>query len=143
MSVAMILEDKGRDVVTCAPAVALRDVASILSERGIGAIVVTDEERRIAGVISERDIVGAVGKLGARALDLPAEKVMTREVTTCHEEDSIEVLAAKMTAGRFRHLPVVEDGKLVGIISIGDVVKRRIERVEMEAAAMREYIATG
>ena len=143
MSVAVILADKGREVVTAASSATLNEVAAILGERCIGAVVITDDEGGVAGIVSERDVVRTVGELGSKALDLPARKVMTRDVVICHEEDSIEVLAAKMTAGRFRHLPVVEDGKLVGIVSIGDVVKRRIELVEMEAAAMREYIATG
>jgi CBS domain-containing protein len=126
MTVKSILDEKGRDVVTLAPEATLAAAASLLAERRIGAVVVTDGSSRILGILSERDIVRAVGMAGAAALDMPASAMMT----------------ARMTHGRFRHLPVEKDGRLDGIVSLGDVVKRRIEMVEREADQIREYIAT-
>ena len=141
MTVAWIINEKGRNVVTVAPEVSLAEVAAILSEKRIGAVVVT-EKSAIRGIVSERDIVRALAKHGAEALRKLASECMTARVITCRSQDSINDVMQKMTTGRFRHLPVVENGKLAGIVSIGDVVKHRIEQVEREADQMREYIAT-
>jgi CBS domain-containing protein len=141
MTVAHILNDKGRDVVTAGPDTSLADVARILSERRIGAVVIVEGEA-IRGILSERDIVLALAKHGAEALRKPASECMTERVVSCRPEDTILDVMQKMTSGRFRHLPVVERGRLTGIVSIGDVVKRRIAEVEQEAEQIREYIAT-
>jgi CBS domain-containing protein len=141
MNVARIIDEKGRDVVTVAPGKSLAEVAAVLSQKGIGAVVVV-EGGAIRGIISERDIVRALAKHGAEALRKLAVECMTARVITCLPEETIHDVMQKMTSGRFRHLPVVEDGKLAGIVSIGDVVKRRIEEVEREAEQIREYIAT-
>jgi CBS domain-containing protein len=141
MNVARIIEEKGRDVVTVSPGASLAEIAAVLSERRIGAVVVVETEE-IRGIISERDIVRAVAKLGGAALQRQGVEFMTPRVVTCVPEDTIDQVMQKMTTGRFRHLPVVEKGRLAGIVSIGDVVKRRIEEVEKEAEQIREYIAT-
>ncbi|MEQ8747559.1 CBS domain-containing protein [Pyruvatibacter sp.] len=143
MTVSSILKDKGRDVATITPEATLQDAVNMLAARRIGAIVVTDFADRVAGILSERDIVRAAGRNGGDALTEPVSAHMTREVVTCAVDDSTEKLMEMMTAGRMRHLPVVQDGKLVGIISIGDVVKRRIADAELEAESLKAYIASG
>lgn len=142
MTVSHILKAKGRDVITASPTSSVSDIARILSERRIGAVVITGATGRIEGIVSERDVVRQVGKEGAKALDLPVSAIMTRNVRTAREGDSEAELMALMTEHRIRHLPVVHDGKLAGMISIGDVVKNRIEAIEREAADMKAYIAT-
>lgn len=141
MTVARIINEKGRDVVTVSSKTSLAEVAAILSAKRIGAVVVMEEEA-ISGIVSERDIVRAVAKHGGDGLAMLAAEWMTAKVVTCVPEDTIDDVMQKMTTGRFRHLPVVKHGKLAGIISIGDVVKRRIEEVEREADQIRQYIAT-
>ena len=141
MTVARIINEKGRDVVTVTARTTLAEIATTLSERRIGAVVVMEKDA-INGIISERDIVRAVAKHGGDGLTMLAADWMTANVVTCDLEDTINDVMQKMTTGRFRHLPVVKHGKLAGIISIGDVVKRRIEDVEREADQIREYIAT-
>ncbi len=141
MTVARIISEKGRDVVTASPETSLAALAATLSEKRIGAIVIV-EKGAIRGIISERDVVRAIAKHGGDALVMRASEWMTARVTTCAPRDTINEVMQTMTSGRFRHLPVVEDGKLTGIVSIGDVVKRRIEDVEREADQIREYIAT-
>ncbi|MBO6759047.1 MAG: CBS domain-containing protein [Roseibium sp.] len=140
MTVASILSTKGREVVSERGATLLSDVCKTLTQHKIGAIVITDDDGHIQGIISERDVVKAIGVSGASALMQPVSSVMTRSVETCTDKDSINVVMAKMTAGRFRHVPVVADGKVAGLISIGDVVKHKIAQVEMEAEQMRSYI---
>ena len=140
MTVGNILHGKGHDVITARGATPLRDICTTLSEKGIGAILVTDAADHIEGIVSERDIVKTLAARGPAALDLPASSVMTTSVVTCTEDDAINDVMSKMTAGRFRHVPVLRDGKVVGLISIGDVVKHRIAQVEMEAEHMRTYI---
>ncbi|MBX3507980.1 CBS domain-containing protein [Parvibaculum sp.] len=142
MNVATILKAKGSDVATVNPALTLAEAARLLTERGIGAVVVM-EGRRVIGILSERDIVKAVARGGAEALKAPVRDVMTARVVTCSLNDSVDELMDAMTEGRFRHLPVVEDGELAGIVSIGDVVKHRIAETVMETEALRLYIATG
>lgn len=141
MGVAHIINEKGRDVVTIAPDASLAEVAAILAEKRIGAVVVV-ESSQIRGILSERDIVRALAKHGGEVLTKSAAQCMTAKVVTCRPEDTINQVMQKMTSGRFRHLPVVEHGKLAGIVSIGDVVKRRLEEVEREADQIREYIAS-
>jgi CBS domain-containing protein len=141
MSVANILAHKGRDVQTIQPHRTLAEAARILAERRIGAAVVTGADGAVLGILSERDIVRAVSEGGADGLNEPVSRRMTAKVMTCLESTSIETAMEMMTAGKFRHLPIVQDGRLSGIISIGDVVKRHIEKIEAETKAMRDYIA--
>jgi CBS domain-containing protein len=142
MTVKAILSRKGGDVVTIAPTASLTEAVQLLAERRIGAIIVTGPDNRVAGILSERDIVRTLSERGPAALDDNVGAVMTRKVTTCTEADTIVSLMERMTEGKFRHLPVVDQGRLVGVISIGDVVKYRIEEVVHDADALREYIAT-
>lgn len=143
MNVASILKLKGRGVVTARSDASLLDIAKLLQHHGIGCVVVEGDEGKVAGIVSERDIVRAIGKAGTKVLKDPVSDYMTTTVVTARESDTIDRLMADMTAHRFRHMPVVERGRLIGLVSIGDVVKMRIAEAEMEAAAMREYIATG
>jgi CBS domain-containing protein len=140
MNVTAILRQKGRAVTTASPAATLLEVANKLSAKRIGAVVVVGGGGELDGIISERDIIRALSQAGPAALTRPVNEFMTRDMVTCQETDTLEELMAMMTARRFRHLPVVTDGALVGIISIGDVVKHHVAEVEMEATAMREYI---
>ena len=142
MTVRGILSRKGRDVVTIAPTASLSEAVKLLAERRIGAIIVTGADNRVAGILSERDIVRTLSLRGPAALDDNVAAVMTRKVTTCTEADTVATLMERMTAGKFRHLPVLDQGRLVGVISIGDVVKLRVEEIESESNALREYIAT-
>ncbi len=142
MNVKGILDEKGREVVTLGPDETLADAMRVLAEHGIGALVVTKGGSRIAGILSERDIVRAIAQNGAEALQTPIASVMTAKVKVCHENNTINEVMEIMTRGRFRHLPVEKNGALDGIVSIGDVVKRRIEEIEREAEDIRSYIAT-
>lgn len=142
MNVAGILAEKGSDVETTLPGTLLIDVAQTLSSRRIGAIIIVDEKSKIAGIVSERDLVWNIALHGAKALHNTAGDVMTSPVITCSTQDTVSDLMAIMTDNRIRHLPVVEDEKLVGIISIGDVVKRRIAEAEFEAEEMKRYISS-
>jgi CBS domain-containing protein len=141
MHVNQILNEKGRAVATVQVQVSLLEVARILAEKRIGAVVVLRPDQSIAGIVSERDLVRVLGKHGPAAMSLPLTEVMTHDVVTCREQETIDELMALMTSRRIRHLPVVEADRLVGIISIGDVVKHRVAEVELEAMAMRDYIA--
>lgn len=143
MNVATILKEKGREVVTSAANTSLLDIAALLGKHGIGCIVITGADGKVSGIVSERDIVREIARAGSKVLKEPVEACMTKAVVTCREADTIDRLMAEMTAHRFRHMPVVERGRLIGLVSIGDVVRMRIAEAEMEAAAMREYIATG
>ena len=138
MNVIAILKQKGRDVETAGPSTSLMQIAETLGERRIGAIVVVDDGRRVQGIVSERDIIRVLGRSGATALAKPASEIMTRNVVSCAEGDTLAQLMATMTKGRFRHLPVIKDGMLAGIVSIGDVVKYHLSEVEMEANAMKD-----
>lgn len=142
MTVKAILSRKGREVVTIAPTATLSEAVKLLAGRRIGAAVVTGADNRVAGILSERDIVRMLGERGPAVLEDNVAAVMTRKVTTCTEADTIAVIMERMTSGKFRHLPVVEQGRLTGVISIGDVVKFRVEEMEKEQDALREYIAT-
>ncbi len=143
MNVAGILKDKGRNVTSVSPSASIKEVIGALAEKRIGAAVVCDADKRVIGIISERDIVRIVAADGAAVFERPVSDYMTTEVVTCHEHDTVAWLMEKMTSSRFRHIPVVESGQLAGIVSIGDVVKQRIALAEMEAASMRDYIKTG
>jgi len=140
MNVAAILRQKGRAVTTASPSTTLLEIADKLAAKRIGAIVVVGSRGEVAGIISERDIIRALAMQGADCLTGPISQIMTKQVVTCQEADTLDELMAMMTARRFRHLPVVTDGALVGIVSIGDVVKHHVAAVEMEATAMRDYI---
>ena len=140
MKLSQLLNQKGRKTLTVDPNDTLSTVFSVLSKNKIGALVVCNEKEEVAGIISERDLVKAVAKDGERILAWPVQSCMTTDVITCTEEDTVDDVMSKMTAGRFRHVPVVKDEKLCGVISIGDVVKNRMEEVEREAADMRAYI---
>jgi CBS domain-containing protein len=142
MNVATILKAKGYNVVTASPGMTLAEAARLLSEKRIGALVIM-QGRQILGILSERDIVKTVAYAGAEALERPVRDVMTSRVVTCSLNDSVAELMDEMTDRRFRHLPVVEDGELVGIVSIGDVVKHRIAETIMESEALRFYIVHG
>jgi len=142
MTVKSILDQKGHDVLTVGPDETLAHAIAILAENRIGALVVTRGDRQVAGILSERDVVRVIGRFGAEALAQPVSAVMTSNVRTCSENHSVNAVMEIMTHGRFRHLPVQKGGKLDGIISIGDVVKRRIEDVEREAEEIKQYIAT-
>lgn len=142
MNVKTILDEKGHDVVTIAPDTKLSEAIDLLVKNRIGAIVVTEGGGKILGILSERDVVRAVGEDGSEVLSNPVSGVMTTNVKVCDETHTVYQLMEIMTRGRFRHLPVEKDGVIDGIISIGDVVKKRIEQVEREAEEIRTYIAT-
>lgn len=142
MIVKAILAAKGGDAVSIEPAADLSAAVKLLVSRRIGAVVILGPGGRLAGILSERDIMRAMSEHGESALALPVAQFMTRNVETCGEEDSCASLMERMTEGKFRHLPVVTQGKLVGIVSIGDIVKQRVDEIERESEAMREYIRT-
>ena len=141
MTVASILKHKGARVETVRPSATVGQVCDLLAACGIGAAVVTGAAGEVVGIVSERDVVHAIAAEGTRALDRRVEHVMTRNVSTCRLTDGPRDLMEIMTRGRMRHVPVVEGGRLVGIVSIGDVVKRRIEDGDLERHAMSDYIA--
>ena len=142
MTVSIILAAKGREVTSIEPGATMKSAVALLAEKRIGAILVLGADHRIVGILSERDIVRAVAERSAAALDEPVSRSMTRKVSTCTETETIATLMERMTEGKFRHLPVVDQGRLVGIISIGDVVKHRLQEMERDSAAMRDYILT-
>ncbi|MCX7306692.1 MAG: CBS domain-containing protein [Afipia sp.] len=141
MTVRAILDTKGHQVVSVALDAKVSAAVKILSERRIGAVLVMNGSR-IEGILSERDVVRVLGERGAAALDEPVKKAMTAKVITCREADSVGHIMEKMTSGKFRHLPVVESERVVGLISIGDVVKWRVAEFEREQEALHEYIKT-
>jgi CBS domain-containing protein len=142
MTVSIILAGKGRDVVTIEPGASLTEAIKVLGEKRIGAALVLGADRRIAGIISERDIVRALAEHGAAVLSEPVSQTMTRKVEICNEKEAVATIMERMTAGKFRHMPVVEQGRLVGVVSIGDIVKHRVQEMERESVAMRDYIMT-
>jgi CBS domain-containing protein len=141
MTVAAILRHKGREVFTVHPSATIAEVADVLMQRGIGAVLVVDEARQLLGVVSERDIVRGLSANGAAALEMTAGQLMTRPLQTASPQTTIIDAMRKMTAGRFRHVPVMENGDLVGLVSIGDVVKARIMEQEEEVDSLKAYIA--
>ena len=142
MTVKAILSTKGGDIITIEPTADLAAATKLLAEKRIGALLVTGAQGRVVGILSERDIVRTLAARGAAALQLPLSEVMTRKVVTCTEAETVSVIMERMTAGKFRHIPVVEQDKLIGIISIGDVVKHRLQEMEQESSALRDYIQT-
>src|SRR5512139_1856026 len=132
----------GGDIVSIGPTDDLAAAAKLLSTHRIGAVVILGAEGRLSGILSERDIVRALSEHGAAALNFPVAQVMTRNVAICTADESVASIMERMTAGKFRHMPVVVDGQLTGLISIGDVVKQRVEEIESESEAMRDYIQT-
>lgn len=141
MTVRAILDTKGRQVVSIGADATVSSVVTLLSERRIGAVLVMAGEK-MEGIVSERDIVRALSERGAAALDEPVHILMTSKVMICRRADTVSSVMEKMTEGKFRHLPVIEDGHVVGIVSIGDVVKYRLSEFEREQEALRDYIKT-
>jgi CBS domain-containing protein len=140
MFVRNILKSKGTDVVTTGPEETIAATAKLLHKHRIGAVLVLDGDGKVAGVISERDIVRGAALHGEEVFSMKVRELMTRDVVVCSPHDTIQDIMSLMTARRIRHVPVVEDGKLQGIISIGDVVKLRLGEVELEAESLREYV---
>jgi CBS domain-containing protein len=142
MTVRAILDTKGHQVEGIQPGATLSAAVKLLGEKKIGAVLVLNVAGRIEGILSERDIVRVLSERGASVLDEPVSNVMTRKVVSCRQSDTVSGIMEMMTLGKFRHLPVVEDGQVVGLISIGDVVKWRVREYETEQEALREYIKT-
>jgi len=142
MTVEHILAGKGRAVVTIEPERTLLETARLLSEKRIGAVVVSDADHAVLGIVSERDIVRAIARSGPAALEEPVSQHMTAKVITCTGRSAISELMELMTEKKFRHVPIIENGQLAGIVSIGDIVKQRVAEIEAEQRALREYIAT-
>ncbi|UEM22045.1 CBS domain-containing protein [Skermanella mucosa] len=140
MHVAAVIKRKGSKVVSIAPERTIGEAANLLTDNRIGAILVLDGSEGIRGIISERDIIRALTRFGADALNRRVEEVMTREVQQCSPTDTIAEIMTIMTTRRFRHIPVVENGKLLGMISIGDVVKQRLDETELEVETLRGYV---
>jgi len=141
MTVRAILDTKGHNIQSVEPQTKLSTAIKILGERKIGAVLVINAGR-IEGILSERDIVRVLGERGATVLEEPVSVVMTRKVVSCKESDTVAAIMEMMTVGKFRHLPVLEGERVVGLISIGDIVKWRVREYEMEQEALREYIKT-
>jgi CBS domain-containing protein len=142
MNVTSILAAKGGNVTTIEPTATLAAAATLLAKHRIGAIIVLGAEGRLVGILSERDIVRTIVDGGCDVLDQPVSQAMTRNVATCGPDEPIHSIMERMTQGKFRHMPVLESGRLTGIISIGDVVKYRLDEMEQESEAMRGYIQT-
>jgi CBS domain-containing protein len=143
MRVSGILASKGAAVATIAPTARVAEAADELRLHGVGALVVSSDGQRIEGIVSERDLVRRLAERGEHMLDEPVAELMTAEVRTCSPDDHVEDLMRRMTEHRTRHLPVVIDGALAGIVSIGDVVKWRVTELEDEARQLHDYITTG
>jgi CBS domain-containing protein len=141
MTVRAVLGNKGHQVISVSPDAKLSAAIKILAERRIGAVMVMSGQK-IDGILSERDVVRVIGERGASALEEPVRSVMTSKVITCHETDTVSAIMEVMTSGKFRHLPVVDNDRIVGLISIGDVVKWRVAEFEREQEALQEYIKT-
>lgn len=142
MTIARIIAGKGRDVVTMRSHSTLRDVIDTLAAKHIGALIIADGDGGIEGILSERDVVRAIAKRGPDALEDPVSHYMTKNVVTATEDETVLAVVGKMSQGRFRHMPVVTEGRLSGIVSVGDAIKYRLAQAEEEQSAMREYIAS-
>lgn len=142
MLVQNLLSDKAQRIISVAPDNSIAEAAQLLTTERIGAVLVRDAGGALVGILSERDIVARLATAGGACLDMSVDNLMTREVITCTPEDAINVIMEMMTAHRIRHVPVLHDNILVGVVSIGDVVKNRLAEVESEAQSLREYIAT-
>ena len=140
-TVAAILKHKGYQVTTVDPTVTIVRVVDVLAEHRIGAVLVVDRAGQLLGIVSERDIVRSLGANGARTLEMTAGQLMTRALQVAHPETTVAEAMGKMTVGRFRHMPVMDHGTLVGLISIGDVVKARIMEQEYEVDSLKAYVA--
>lgn len=143
MNIAQILKAKGRAVATVRPDTTLLEVSERLAQKKIGAIVVVGEGGKMVGIISERDVIRSISEQGPTALAKSVADVMTKSVVSCNETTTLDEMMELMTTHRFRHMPVMEDGSLVGIVSIGDIVKHHLAEIELEVTAMRGYFATG
>lgn len=141
MTVSSILESKGNNVITANSNTTIQEIANILAAKKIGAVIIVDDADKVCGIASERDIVREVAKNKEQGLEQAISVCMTHAVVSCDETDTINHVMEKMTQGRFRHVPIISAGKLLGIISIGDVVKARIEQAERDAEDMKRYIA--
>ena len=141
MNISSILANKGKTVITADPDSSLGAISKTLADNRIGAIVIIDAGGKVCGIVSERDIVRQVASSGAGALDQPISQCMTKKVVSCDGQSTVDEVMGIMTNHKFRHIPVIEGGGLVGIISIGDVVKHKIEQAEREAAELKQYIA--
>jgi len=140
MMIADILATKGRTVHSVLPWVTVADVVERLGRAGVGALLVCNEKQGIAGIVSERDIVRALGKHGSALLQMPVSDIMTKHVSTCDIDESVAHAMAKMTVGRYRHLPVLDAGQFVGMVSIGDLVKNRLKEMELETGVLRDVV---
>ncbi|MFM2043956.1 MAG: hypothetical protein RLY86_2532 [Pseudomonadota bacterium] len=143
MHVAAILKTKGHTIITTLPEESVATVAQLLHVNRIGAVLALDTDGSIAGIVSERDLVRGVAVHGAAALDQPVANFMTRKVSTCTPTDTVASIMERMTQGRFRHMPVLDHGRLIGFISIGDIVKHRLEEYVQEVESLREYVTGG
>jgi CBS domain-containing protein len=143
MLIGQILANKGRDIVSTRPDATIAEVVKLLRAKRIGAVVVMDDADKLCGIISERDLARGLADHGTKLLEMRVSQLMTSEVHTCTPDDDLEKLMKQMTEGRFRHLPVLRDGEMIGIISIGDVVKHRLQELESETHLLHDYIAGG
>ncbi|MEX1146998.1 MAG: CBS domain-containing protein [Sphingomonadales bacterium] len=143
MLVRSILKGKGADVFTVSPDISVIEAVRELNEKRVGAFLVCDKDNAVIGILSERDVVRSLAEKGDSALGGTVGDLMTRDVKTCTPDDTIDHIMSLMTGRRFRHVPVMDQGRLVGIVSIGDVVKHKIAETELEAQSMKDYIATG
>ena len=143
MTVSAILKHKGHDIARVSPTASIAEVARMLKSRRIGAVLVLDTADQLLGIVSERDIVCSLAENGARTLDMTAAQLMTRDLHIAHPATTVAEATEMMTAGRFRHLPVLEDEHLVGIVSIGDIVKARLDQQAQEVDSLKAYVAGG
>ena len=141
MTIAAILKHKGHDVAHVAPTASVAEVVQQLAARRIGAVLVLDTADQLLGIVSERDIVGSLAEHGKRTLEMTAAQLMTRDLHTATMHTTVAQATEMMTSGRFRHLPVMEGGKLLGIVSIGDIVKARLSQQEQEVDSLKAYVA--
>lgn len=142
MKVGDILRSKGATVHTVSPDDKIATAVSVLNDKNIGAVVVKDGADNVVGILSERDVVRRLGREGAAVLSAPVKSCMTSDPVTCGVDATVDEILGRMTERRVRHMPVVNGGELVGLVSIGDVVKRKIDETEQEAAALRDYITS-
>lgn len=143
MDVSSILNLKGSEVTWVRPDAPVLEVIRTLANHKIGAAVVSYDGNDVVGIISERDVIRCIAKRGSACLEEPISQIMTRDVISCRRSDTVDQVMSTMTSGRFRHMPVKEGDRLVGLVSIGDVVKSYIAEVEMEANSLRTYIVSG
>ena len=143
MTVKRVLQGKEGGIVTVAPGSTVAEALTILAQKGIGTVVVSADGSAVAGILSERDVVRALAKDGASVMDAAVDDLMTREVQTCTAADTARAVLERMTEGRFRHMPVLQDGALAGMVSLGDIVKYRLDEVRHERNALRDFVAGG